>query len=128
MNTSMNAMNFNTNRNSLESLGYVSKPRTKKDMIGNHFKIKIEDASFTEISKFNEYDQVLNFFGYQRFGSKRPVSHLIGKAILQNDFERAVSLILSFSSEHDLPENTKIRKMLEDTSNYSQALDEVPPQ
>jgi tRNA pseudouridine13 synthase len=97
-------------------------------MIGNHFKIKIEDASFTEISKFNEYERVLNFFGYQRFGSKRPVSHLIGKAILQNDFERAVSLLLSFSSEHDLPENTKIRKMLEDKSNYAQALDEVPPQ
>jgi len=128
MNTSMNAVNFSTNRYSLESLGYVSKPLTKKDMIGNHFKIKIEDASFTEISKFNEHEQVLNFFGYQRFGSKRPVSHLIGKAILQNDFERAVSLLLSFSSEHDLPENTKIRKMLEDKSNYSQALNEVPPQ
>ena len=128
MNTSMNAVNFSTNRYSLESLGYVSKPLTKKNMIGNHFKIKIEDASFTEISKFNEYERVLNFFGYQRFGSKRPVSHLIGKAILQNDFERAVSLLLSFSSEHDLPENTKIRKMLEDKSNYAQALDEVPPQ
>lgn len=123
-----NAVNFSTNRYNLESLGYVSKPLTKKDMIGNHFKIKIEDASFSEISKFNEYERVLNFFGYQRFGSKRPVSHLIGKAILQNDFERAVSLLLSFSSEYDLPENTKIRKMLEDKSNYTKALNEVPPQ
>ena len=128
MNTLKNAVNFSTNRYSLESLGYVSKPLTKKDMVGNHFKIKIIDASFAEISKFNEHEQVLNFFGYQRFGSKRPVSHLIGKAILQNDFERAVSLLLSFSSEHDLPENTKIRKMLEDKSNYSKMLNEVPHQ
>ena len=128
MNTSLNVTNFSTNRYSLESLGYVSKPLTKKDMVGNHFKIKIEEAPFTEISKFNEYERVLNFFGYQRFGSKRPVSHLIGKAILQNDFERAVSLLLSFSSEHDSPENTKIRKMLEDKSNYAKALDEVPHQ
>ena len=128
MNASKNVRNFSTNRYSLEFLGYVSKPLTKKDMIGNHFKIKIEDASFVEISKFKEYEKVLNFFGYQRFGSKRPVSHLIGKAIIQNDFERAVSLLLSFSSEYDLPENTKIRKMLEDKSNYAEALNEVPPQ
>ena len=128
MNISNNVRNFSTNRYSLEFLGYVPKPLTKKDMIGNHFKIKIEDASFSEISYFNEYERVLNFFGYQRFGSKRPVSHLIGKAILQNDFERAVSLLLSFNTEHDLPENTKIRKMLEDKSNYAAALNEIPPQ
>ena len=128
MNTSKNVRNFSTNRYSLEFLGHVSKPLTKKDMVGNYFKIKIEDAPFSEISDFNEYERVLNFFGYQRFGSKRPVSHLIGKAILQNDFERAVSLLLSFSTEYDLPENTKIRKMLEDKSNYAMALNEVPPQ
>ena len=128
MDTSRNVRNFSTNRYSLEFLGQVPKPLTKKDMIGNHFKIKIDEASFSEISNFNEYEKVLNFFGYQRFGSKRPVSHLIGKAILQNDFERAVSLLLSFSSENDSPENTKIRKMLEDKSNYVNVLSEVPPQ
>jgi tRNA pseudouridine13 synthase len=128
MNRSGNVVNFTTNRYSLEQLGNLPKPLTKKDMVGNHFKIKIEDVSFKEISKFNEQHQVLNFFGYQRFGSKRPVSHLIGKALLQNDFGRAVSLLLSFSSENDTPENSKIRKMLEDRSNYSKALDEVPPQ
>jgi len=128
MSMSENVRNFSTNRYSLEFLGCVPKPLTKKDMIGNHFKIKIEDASFSEISNFNEYERVLNFFGYQRFGSKRPVSHLIGKAILQNDFERAISLLLSFSSEYDLPENTRIRKMLEDKSNYAEVLNEVPSQ
>jgi tRNA pseudouridine13 synthase len=125
---SKNLLNFSTNRYSLESFGFVSKPLTKKDMIGNHFKIKIHDVSFAEVSKFNEHEKIINFFGYQRFGSKRPVSHLIGKAILQNDFDRAVSLILSFSSEFDLPENNKIRKMLEDKTNYSKLLNELPPQ
>lgn len=128
MSTSNNVRNFSTNRYSLEFLGHVAKPLTKKDMIGNYFKIKINDTQFSEIKNFSEYEKVLNFFGYQRFGSKRPVSHLIGKAILQNDFERAVSLLLSFSSEYDLPENTKIRKMLEDKSNYASVLNEVPPQ
>ena len=119
---------FSTNRYDLTRIGFVVKPLTKKDMIGNHFKIKIQDADFSKIDNFKEYDKILNFFGYQRFGSKRPVSHLIGKAILQNDFESAVHLLLSFSSEHDSVENNKIRKILEDKSNYSKALQEIPHQ
>ncbi len=119
---------FSTNRYDLERIGFVSKPLTKKDMVGNHFEIKIQDADFAKIRGFKDHDKILNFFGYQRFGSKRPVSHLIGKAILQNDFEQAVHLLLSFNSEYDSVENNKVRKMLEDKSNYSKAWNEIPPQ
>ena len=117
-----------TNRYTLEKIGLLQKPLTKKDMIGNHFKIKIEDADFTNISQFNEQDKILNFFGYQRFGSRRPVSHLIGKAILQKNFDHAVDTLLSYTSEYDLPHNNKIREMLKDKSNYSKIFNEVPPQ
>ncbi len=126
--TSKSPEKFVSNRYELTRIGFVAKPFTKKDMIGNHFKIKIQGADFEKINNFKEHEKILNFFGYQRFGSKRPVSHLIGKAILQNDFELAVHLLLSFSSEHDLAENNKIRKMLEDRSNYSKVLQEVPHQ
>ena len=126
--TSKSPEKFLTNRYELTRIGFIAKPLTKKDMVGNHFKIKIQDADFSKISDFKEYDRILNFFGYQRFGSKRPVSHLIGKAILQNDFELAVHLLLSFSSEYDSDENNKIRKMLEDKSNYTKALQEIPHQ
>lgn len=119
---------FSTNRYSIELLGFLPKPLTKKDMIGNQFKIKVSNTSFSKILNFKNYDKILNFYGYQRFGSRRPVSHLIGKAILQNDFVKAVELLLSFISECDLPENTKIRKTLADKSNYSKTLNEIPPQ
>ena len=127
-NTYKSPERFTTNRYSLERVGFVIKPLTKRDMVANHFEIKIEDTLFSKIENFSEYDKILNFYGYQRFGSKRPVTHLIGKAIIQNDFERAVSLLLSFSTEYDLPENTKIRKTLEDKSNYAKVLNEIPPQ
>lgn len=117
-----------TNRYTLEKIGLLQKPLTKKDMIGNHFKIKIEDADFSKISQFNEQDKILNFFGYQRFGSRRPVSHLIGKAILRKNFDHAVETLLSYTSEYDLPHNNKIREMLKDKSNYSKTFSEVPPQ
>jgi len=110
---------------SLERIGFVKKPLSKKDMIGNQFKIKITDTSI-DISKFNEFDKILNFYGYQRFGSKRPVTHVIGKALLQQDYTKAVNLLLSFTSEYDSTENTKLRKNLSDKSNYSKLLDEIP--
>ena len=117
--------NISEDKYSLERIGFVKKPLSKKDMIGNQFKIKITDTSL-DISKFNEFDKILNFYGYQRFGSKRPVTHLIGKALLQQDYTKAVNLLLSFTSEYDSPENTKLRKNLSDKSNYSKLLNEIP--
>ncbi|BDQ30523.1 tRNA pseudouridine synthase D [Nitrosopumilus zosterae] len=118
---------FSTDKYSLEKIGYVKKPLSKKDMIANHFKIKISDCS-NDLSSFTEYDKVLNFYGYQRFGSKRPVTHLIGKAILQRDFKKAVDLILSFTSSYDSKENTEIREKLSDKANFEKYFDQVPSQ
>ena len=119
--------NFSTDKYSLEKIGYVKKPLSKKDMIGNHFKIKISECS-NELSSFTEYDKILNFYGYQRFGSKRAVTHLIGKALLKRDFKKAVELILCFTSKYDSKENTEIREKLSDPENYEKYFDQVPPQ
>ena len=117
--------NFSTEKYSLEKIGFVKKPLSKKDMVGNHFKLKITGCQ-NGLSTFTEYDKILNFYGYQRFGSKRPVTHLIGKAILQRDFKKAVSLILSFTSTYDSKENTEIREKLSDEENYEKYYDQVP--
>ena len=119
--------NFSTDKYSLEKIGFVKKPLSKKDMLSNHFKIKISNCS-DDLSSFIEYDKILNFYGYQRFGSKRPVTHLIGKAILQRDFRKAVELILSFTSSYDSKENTEIREKLSDPENYEKYFDQVPYQ
>ena len=117
--------NFSTEKYSLEKIGFVKKPLSKKDMIGNHFKLKITGCQ-NGLSTFTEHDKILNFYGYQRFGSKRPVTHLIGQAILQRDFKKAVSLILSFTSTYDSKENTEIREKLSDEENYEKYYDQVP--
>ena len=96
-------------------------------MVGNHFKLKIT-GSQNNLSDFTEHNKVLNFYGYQRFGSHRPVTHLIGKAILQRDFAKAVKLILSYTSIYDSKENTEIREKLSDQKNYEKYLDQVPQQ
>ena len=119
--------NFSSEKYSLEKIGHVKKPLSKKDMIGNHFRIKISDC-VGNLSDFTEYNKILNFYGYQRFGSKRAVTHLIGKALLQRNFKKAVDLLLSFTSTYDSKENTEIREKLADPSNYKKYLDQVPPQ
>ena len=118
---------FSTQKYSIKKIGFVHKPLSKKDMIQNHFKIKIVNTK-GDLSLFTEHDKILNFYGYQRFGSKRPVTHLIGKAIIQKDFKRAVDLILSFTSSYDSKENTEIRKKLLDEENYKTYFNQIPPQ
>ncbi len=118
---------FSSEKFSLTKVGFVKKPLSKKDMIGNHFKIKISECS-EGLSSFNEFNNVLNFYGYQRFGSKRPVTHLIGKAIVQKNFQKAVELILSFTSDYDSKENNEIREKLGDKHNFKQYFEKIPTQ
>ena len=125
MNKGKGIETFSTEKYSLEKIGFVKKPLSKKDMVGNHFKIKISECH-DGLSSFTEYQKILNFYGYQRFGSKRPVTHLIGKAILQRDFNKAIQLILSFTSSFDSKENTEIREKLVDKENYKKYFDKVP--
>ena len=118
---------FSTEKYSLKKIGFIKKPLSKKDMVGNQFKIKISEC-LDGLSSFADYDHILNFYGYQRFGSKRPVTHLIGKAILQRDFKKAVELIVSFTSSYDSKENTEIREKLVDRNNYEKYLNQIPSQ
>lgn len=117
--------NYADGKISLEKIGFLKKPLSAKDMVGNKFVITITDPK-QSFSDFTEHDRIFNFYGYQRFGSKRPVTHLIGKALVQRRFDDAISLLLSFTSEYDSKENTKVRKFMSDESNYSEALKILP--
>ncbi len=108
---------INESKYNLKKVGFTDKVLSKKEMIGNNFQIKIDGAS-NELSEFNEFDKILNFYGYQRFGSRRPVTHLIGRSLIQKDFAGAVDLLLSFTSEYDRDENTKLRELMADKSKF----------
>ena len=115
----------NEQRYNLKKVGFTDKMLSKKEMIGNHFQIKIDGAS-NELSKFSEFNKILNFYGYQRFGSRRPVTHLIGRSLIQKDFVGAVDILLSFTSEYDSTENTKLRELMSDASKYPEVLKIIP--
>ncbi|MCS3901150.1 tRNA pseudouridine(13) synthase TruD [Methanococcus voltae] len=59
---------------------------------GNRFSIKIRDVEEEGESydaKNLSLDYVINYFGVQRFGLQRPITHLVGKHIYERDFETA---------------------------------------
>jgi|TARA_B100001750_G_scaffold36111_1_gene25738 tRNA pseudouridine13 synthase len=111
-------------RYSLKRIGFSKKPIAKQDMLGNKFRIKISDS--TNISQFDEYDKILNFFGYQRFGSKRPITHLVGKAIIQKNYQKAIDFLLGYSSKYDSDENNHYRKLISERKSDSEVIDELP--
>ena len=116
---------INESKYSLKKVGFTDKILPKKEMIGNHFQIKIGGVS-DELTKFSEFNKILNFYGYQRFGSRRPVTHMIGRSLIHEDFASAVDLLLSYTSEYDKIENTKLRELMSDKSKYSEALKILP--
>ena len=109
----------------LELVGYSPRPLAGPDMAGNRFTIRVAGASGS-VGAFGGHGRIANYYGYQRFGSARPVSHLIGRALLLGEYDAAVSLLLSFESPYDDPERAELRRMMADPANYTRAAKELP--
>ena len=106
-------------------LGFTQKPISKKDMLGNYFEIKVSDLN-ESLPSFTSDEKILNFFGYQRFGSKRPITHLVGKSIVKGDYEQALEYLLSFSSEYDSEKNNEIRKLISERKSELEVIELLP--
>lgn len=114
-------------RYSLRFLGYVDS-LTKNVLLGNRFIITIKDHNASNIEEFEECvkeQKVANFYGYQRFGSNRPITHLIGRAIIKRNFRQAVELLI----ENDNKDFEHLVKLEYERSNDAiKALRKVPIQ
>ncbi len=105
------------------------------DLIGNRFRIKVSDlAEGTDLQKTcEEVRRQLdatggfpNFFGVQRFGSIRPITHLIGKDLVMADFEGAVMRYIANPSEEESSEANDARRNLQNSRDFEKALAEFP--
>jgi tRNA pseudouridine13 synthase len=112
-----------------------SKKRTELgDLAGNEFTITIRglEQSEEEITKIiKEFSIELekgvpNFFGNQRFGGKRMITHRVGKLMLKNKFEEAVMLYLTETYAEEKIELKNARINLAKTRDFKQALKEFP--
>ena len=107
------------------------------DLIGNEFEIKVRDltADMKDVPDIiQETADIVgrtggfpNYFGVQRFGVSRPITHLVGEAIVRGDLKKAVELYLSHPSENEGEEITDIRRRLAHADgDYASIIPDMP--
>ena len=107
--------------------GFTKVPIGKSSLSGNAFTISIHNPAVSDISSFiPEIKNIANFYGLQRFGSERMVTHLVGKEIVKRNFQKAAELLLTFTTEYDSTMSIEIRNKSRDPKNYSQIIRELP--
>ena len=122
----------------IRPIGYFRSRLSSYYLLGNHFHITIRAISHSKpavkgritkiVEKLETIGGVPNFFGHQRFGTTRPITHLVGKAIVQGDFKKAAMLFLAKPSPHEHPESRQAREQLHATQDFKQALKIFPKQ
>jgi len=67
-----------------------------------------------------------NFYGHQRFGTIRPITHLVGRFLTRGDLKKATLVFLAQPSIHEHPESREAREQLLDTGDFEEALSCFP--
>ncbi len=104
------------------------------DLSGNRFTIKLRDVDLTEKEIRDRIDKINielksgfpNFFGVQRFGTKRPITHLVGREMLKGNFKEAVYVYLCMEFPDESEELREARISLRETEDYRQAVRDFP--
>ncbi|MCS7120256.1 MAG: tRNA pseudouridine(13) synthase TruD [Nitrososphaerota archaeon] len=107
-----------------------------KNLFGNRFRINVRSIKchITTTSKriekikreLDDFGGIPNFFGHQRFGTVRPITHLVGYLLLRNEWERAALLYLSSTSPYESHNVSEARRYLQDTRDFRGALKLFP--
>ncbi len=106
------------------------------DLLGNKFTITLTEQnvgkkiSAEQIQQNAERNHFLfpNYFGYQRFGSLRMNSHLVGKALLTENWKEAVLNYLTYTDENERNQEAVAgRKRLAEELDFKKALGYFSP-
>lgn len=91
--------------------------------------LPIEDIRNRSLKIVEEMDgKFPNYFGQQRFGSTRPVTHQVGRHILRGNFEEAVWTYIAKPYDQEYKSIRKIRQELWDTREVEDAAEKFPKQ
>ena len=105
------------------------KPIRLGNLVGNKFRIKVTNSDNNK-DKINNIFSDLNgffpnYFGVQRFGSVRPITHIVGEKIVNGDYEGAVFDYLTLSSPKFAGHEG--REYLSKTRDFTKSLEKFPP-
>lgn len=115
-------------------LGYYKTQLDRSLLIGNCFNIIIRDIELSKDAASKIIDDsnsllinngILNFYGCQRFGARRPVTHLIGREIVKRNFDSAIKILITFTTEFENSESQNMRNLM-NNGDYSKILKIIP--
>ena len=99
--------------------------------MGNTFDIRIVEPKRDKLDNITQFlsdiNRLGNYYGLQRFGSERLVTHLVGKAILERKFDKATEILLSYTTKYDSKFSLEIREKLRDIKSNPNLIREIPP-
>jgi len=106
------------------------------DLIGNSFEITVKDCAMAGekipsaidsiTAEVNSLKGFPNYFGVQRFGTTRPITHTVGEKLVRGDIRGAVDVYLSKISEFEQPDAIEARKLLANRSELKEAVRTMP--
>ena len=102
-------------------------------LVGNKFRLIIRDTEdpekdseiATEILAELSRKGVPNYYGWQRFGKKRSNTHLVGKALLENDLKKVIDAYIGNPYPEE-PEYIRKARELYDEGKLEEAFEEMP--
>jgi tRNA pseudouridine13 synthase len=119
-------------------IGYLRNKLSSFYLFGNNFRITLKAIDYMKatiekrvtktVAELHEVGGVPNFFGHQRFGTVRSITHLVGRAIINGDFKKAAMLFLANPSPYEHPASRQAREELQITRDFKQALKSFPKQ
>lgn len=119
----------------LEPIGRFGRGLTFGDLVGNDFEVVIREpdhpdrreAITTELVAFGDGTcAVPNFFGPQRFGSRRPITHRVGLAIVRGDWETAVLQYLGTANDREPADTRRAREVIAETRDWERGMALMP--
>ncbi len=122
----------------LRPVGYFRDEMSQFYLLGNRFTITLRDIALPEShvklrieETFEELKApggIPNFFGHQRFGTTRAITHLVGKAIVNGDMRKAALLFLAEPSPNEHPDSRSAREQLQASNDFAEASRTFPKQ
>jgi tRNA pseudouridine13 synthase len=105
-------------------------------LLGNQFQVVIRAISHTSSMAEKRVKNVQNelaglggvpnFFGHQRFGTIRPITHLVGRFLTRGNLDKAAFAFLAQPSAHEHPESKEAREQLQNDQDFEEALHFFP--
>ncbi len=118
----------------LKPIGRSNRKLSLGDLWGNRFKIAVRNIELSQeetLSRVKAITQELlrgapNFFGVQRFGENRPVTHVVGEAIARGDLRGAALTYIARAFDGEQDEIRKARQYVWDSGDFKEGLKLYP--